>query len=187
MRGEETAMVDAALGCGADGAAVIDAGKIPHRRKFRLACEQNVCGQYGRNWMCPPDVGGIDALIASAQVYGRALVFQTVSPLEDSFDFAGMMEAEKRHGEIGLCIAKRILPLPGGALRLGAGACLLCPTCAKTDGGPCRRPEDAVSSLEAYAVAVSELAPLCGMKYINGENTVTFFGAVLFGQAGRPV
>ncbi len=182
MHSEEAALVDAALACGADGAAVIDAGKIPYRRKFRLACEQNACGQYGRNWMCPPDVGGIDALIASTQVYGRALVFNTVSPLEDSFDFAGMMEAEKRHTELGLRIAKRVLPLPGGALRLGAGACLLCAQCAKIDGAPCRRPDDAVSSLEAYGVAVSELAPLCGMNYINGENTVTFFGAILFGR-----
>ena len=44
-----------------------------------------------------------------------------------------------------------------------------------------------VPALARAIVAVSELAPLCGMKYINGENTVTFFGAVLFGQAGRPV
>lgn len=29
-------------------------------------------------------------------------------------------------------------------------------------------------------MAVSELAASCGMKYINGQNTVTYFGAVLF-------
>jgi hypothetical protein len=35
-------------------------------------------------------------------------------------------------------------------------------------------------SLEAYGVNVSALASAAGMKYINGQNTVTYFGAVLF-------
>ena len=29
---------------------------------------------------------------------------------------------------------------------------------------------------------VSRLAELAGMKYINGQDTVTYFGAVLFGR-----
>ena len=44
----------------------------------------------------------------------------------------------------------------------------------------CRFPDRAMSSLEAYGVNVSELAVQCGMRYINGENTVTYFGAVFF-------
>lgn len=43
-----------------------------------------------------------------------------------------------------------------------------------------RFPDRAMSSLEAYGVNVSELAVQCGMRYINGENTVTYFGAVFF-------
>ncbi|MBM3710008.1 MAG: DUF2284 domain-containing protein, partial [Actinobacteria bacterium] len=35
-------------------------------------------------------------------------------------------------------------------------------------------------SLEAYCMNVSTLAELCNMKYINGQNTVTYFGAFLF-------
>ena len=180
MQSEDTSFVGTALGCGAKRAAVLDAGEIPYRPEFRAMCEQNACGQYGRRWMCPPDVGEIDGLIASAQTYGKALVFQTVTPVADSYDFEGMMEAEKRHNEVGALIAGRILPLPGGALRLGAGACLLCERCAKLDDVPCRHPKEAVSSLEAYGIAVSELAPKCGMAYVNGENAVTFFGAILF-------
>ncbi|MBM3708346.1 MAG: DUF2284 domain-containing protein, partial [Actinobacteria bacterium] len=37
-----------------------------------------------------------------------------------------------------------------------------------------------ISSLEAYCMNVSTLAGLCNMKYINGQNTVTYFGAFLF-------
>ena len=41
-------------------------------------------------------------------------------------------------------------------------------------------PEEAVASLETYGGNVSKLAPAAGMKYINGKDTVTYFGAVLF-------
>lgn len=36
-----------------------------------------------------------------------------------------------------------------------------------------------MSSFEAYGINVSALAPKAGMKYINGPDTVTFFGGVL--------
>ena len=55
-----------------------------------------------------------------------------------------------------------------------------CPRCAKRDELPCRHPDEALSSLETYGVAVSQLAELAGMKYINGVNTVTYFGACFF-------
>ena len=65
-------------------------------------------------------------------------------------------------------------------LHLGAGGCGVCKPCAKQSGEPCRFPELAMPSLEAYCINVSELARAAGMKYINGPNTVTYFGAVLF-------
>jgi hypothetical protein len=40
-------------------------------------------------------------------------------------------------------------------------------------------------SLEAYGINVSELAKAAGMNYINGQNTVTYFGAVLFSLDGE--
>ena len=52
---------------------------------------------------------------------------------------------------------------------------------AKADGLPCRFPQKAIPSLEAHGIHVSKLAEACGMRYINGQNTVTYFGAVLFG------
>jgi predicted metal-binding protein len=63
---------------------------------------------------------------------------------------------------------------------LGAGGCRVCPVCAKKTDEPCRHPELAMSSLETYGINVSKLAASAGMKYINGKDTVTYFGAVLF-------
>ena len=65
-------------------------------------------------------------------------------------------------------------------LTLGAGGCRICPVCAMKTGEECRHPDRALASLEAYGVNVSKLAAASGMKYINGQNTVTYFGAVFY-------
>lgn len=136
--------------------------------------------------MCPPDVGDIDVLMSQIKRYDYALVYQTVSALEDSFDFEGMTEAKKCTMPIaqklrGVFADKDIQ----NALHLGAGGCGVCEACAKGKNEPCRFPELALPSLEAYGINVSQLAKSADMKYTNGPNTVTYFGAVLFSVGGK--
>jgi predicted metal-binding protein len=173
-------LIAAAMRCGAENAAVVSVEKIPFRREFRAACEQNTCGKHGTCWMCPPDVGDIDEMIARAKRYGNALVFQSIGSLEDSFDIEGMQDAAKRHNDLAQTLARELAPVLKKPLRLGAGACHVCDRCACRDHLPCRHPEQAVASLEAYGIAVSELAALADLNYINGQNTVTYFGGFLF-------
>lgn len=179
---DEKALVEIALRHGANNAAVVAVDGITFDAAFREACAQNSCGKYGRNWMCPPDVGDIHAMMARAKSYKRAFVFQTIGQLEDSYDFEGMMDAAEVHNSMAQRVTDEVLPQLPGALVLGAGACRVCPRCAREDEQPCRFPQKAVASLESHGIAVYQLAPLCGMKYINGQNTVTYFGAVLFGR-----
>lgn len=166
---------------GAHRAAVVPVEQIQFEPAFRKMCESNACGMYGRSWMCPPYVGQVEDLIGKAKQYRWALVYQTVDELEDSYDFEGMMDAGKRMNDLTQKVQNELAGEFGeNALHLGAGGCRLCPVCAKQKDEPCRFPQKAISSLEAYGINVSELAKLAGMKYINGENTVTYFGAVLF-------
>lgn len=174
-------MIDLALSLGAFKASVIPVESIETDASFRELCAANVCGNYGRNWMCPPDAGDIHDLMQSLRGYGYALVYQTVSELEDSYDFEGMMEAGARHNRLMINLRTALAAEPmTRVLHLGAGGCRMCEICAKRTGEPCRHPDLAVASLETYGVNVSKLAPAAGMKYINGQNTVTYFGAVLF-------
>ncbi|MEG1550330.1 MAG: DUF2284 domain-containing protein [Ruthenibacterium sp.] len=173
-------MMHTALTLGAANATVILVKDIPFEREFRKMCEQNACGMYGKSWMCPPFVGDIDTLIAQAQSYHAALVYQTIGTLEDSYDFEGMMEAGAKMNELTQKLRTAFDVSLKKSLHLGAGGCRMCEKCAKRDEKPCRFPDKALSSLEAYGISVSQLAELCGMKYINGQNTVTYFGAVLF-------
>ena len=178
-------IIEKALEFGAHKASIIETKNIVLDRIFRDICASNTCGMYGKCYMCPPDVGDIDELMAQVKKYDYALVYQAVTGIEDSFDFEGMIEAKKRS-----CLLDQNLRTIFAdksiykVLHLGAGGCGVCETCAKKTGEPCRFPEKAMPSLEAYGVNVSELAKVAGMKYINGRDTVTYFGAVLFSFDG---
>ncbi len=175
-----------ALALGAYKASVIETKDIVLDRAFREMCRSNACGVYGQCYMCPPDVGDIDELMAEVGRYDYALVYQTVTEIEDSFDFEGMAEAKKKSYPLAQSM-REIFADPGvsAVLHLGAGGCGVCDTCAKKTNVPCRFPEKAMPSLEAYGINVSALAKSAGMKYINGPNTVTYFGAVLFSLDGE--
>lgn len=198
------ALREEALALGAFRAELIRVEDISTDASFRGLCASNACGNYGKNYMCPPDIGGIEELMRELRTYEMALVYQTVGVLEDSYDFEGMMEAGNRHNELAQklrSLAEKKLEekksvqkeggeeSPGGAkaaqegkirlLHLGAGGCRVCEACGKRTGEPCRFPQKAIGSLEAYGVNVSLLAQTAGMRYINGQNTVTYFGAIL--------
>lgn len=166
------------LQLGAAHAGLVKVKDIPFDPAFRQMCKQNACGMYGRSWMCPPYVGEISDLIAQAKTHKTALVYQTIDPLEDSYDFEGMMRAGERMNRLTQAIREQFAE-DASVLFLGAGGCRICSKCARQEEKPCRFPEKALASLEAYGVHVSELARLAGMQYINGVNTVTYFGAVL--------
>lgn len=171
---------------GAFKAGIIKTDAIETDRAFRAMCEANSCGVYGKCYMCPPDVGDIDTLMSQIGDYEYALVYQTVTELEDSFDFEGMVRAKKSTYPLAQSLRRVFSELNiKNALHLGSGGCGVCPTCAKRTGEPCRFPDLAMPSLEAYGINVSALAGAAGMKYINGQDTVTYFGAVLFTLDGE--
>lgn len=159
---------------------VMDVGDIVFAPELVDACRQNSCGNYGRNWMCPPSVGDPVTLIENALGYAYGMLVQTVSALEDSFDIEGMAAARDRHNALIEKVVSLVASKADDMLVLGAGGCALCERCAKIDDEPCRFPERARPSMEAYGVYVSATAERCGLKYINGANTVTYFSLILF-------
>ncbi len=169
------------LQLGAFRAKVIGASAVETDASFRTLCESNACGLYGKCWTCPPDVGDIETMMAHLRTYSHVLVYQTVGQLEDSFDFENMIRAGNAHNVLAQSL-RSVFKESGiqTVLHLGAGGCRVCGVCAKRTGEPCRHPDLAMSSLEAYGINVSRLAPAADMKYINGSNTVTYFGAVFF-------
>ena len=163
----------------------IPAGGITLRDEVRKLCEQNTCGNYGKNWMCPPAVESIDNFRDRFAAYDTLLVVYRVYPVKSSFDWKGMKAG-------GIDFKDRLLAMKkeGDAaypdlkwMMLGAGGCHLCDPCAYVDGEPCRNPDDAIISLEACGIDVMRLMRDHGMKYSSGKNTVTFIGGALYNKA----
>ena len=158
--------------------AQMETREILFSPSFRAACERNACGFYGACWMCPPDVGEIGQLIAQVSAYPYALVFQTVHEIADSFDIEGMQRAARAHNRLIVRLRRSLTRAGVDCLTLGAGACGGCKTCAKKANEPCRHPDRAVIPLEAAGIDVVALARRAGLPYLNGKNTVTYFGAI---------
>lgn len=153
---------------------------------FRTICENNQCGNYGRCWMCPPDCGEIDTLMGQLENYSAVLWYQSIHPLEDSFDLEGMTRSAREHSRLCCRIRETLTSLlPEDSLFLASGGCHICPVCAKKTEEPCRFPHLAMPSLEACGIDVYQTTRVTDLKYINGQNTVTYFGAVLFVPEGK--
>ena len=180
---EHQELIRAALQAGAAKAAVIPGERVALSPAFADICRSNSCGNYGMCWMCPPDVGPVEALMARVRSIRQGLLYQTIAPLEDSFDIEGMEAAARRHARVSQRVQAAVEALLAGAcFHLSCGGCNLCERCARRDGAPCRMPDRALPPMEAAGIDVYNTTKDTPLKYINGQNTVTYFGLVLFDE-----
>ncbi len=159
--------------------AFVDPKAIPFSKEVRDMCAMNSCGRYNTNWQCPPGAGELADLEKRAKGYPEALLFNAVYPLEDSYDFEGMMAAKDKFTQLcsnALAVIKEASP---DAYVMGAGGCSLCEQCTYPSE-PCRFPQKAIASMEACGIDVYATSGKFGFQYINGVNTVTYFGIVFF-------
>ena len=181
MLGEKVLADVKGLGISAAACFDISEREFKFDARYRKLCEDNVCGSYGRNYMCPPAVGTLEDCMRDVLGYKHALVIETIYGLEDSFDYEGMMDGGKAHAENVNKVwdyIKANIDYKGLKV-LGAGKCTACAKCGMLDNVPCRLPDRAVSSIEAHGIDVAHLTETHGLKYINGEDTVTYVGLFL--------
>lgn len=173
-------LIRLAIESGVKKATIICTEDIIVSSAFRDICASNSCGKFGKCWMCPPDIGSIDELMAQLKRYRSGLLYQTIYNIEDSFDIEGMGNAAVLHARVSQLVNDAVKPLLPGCLHLSCGGCNLCNRCAKLDDQPCRMPDKALPPMEGYGIDVYQTVKPTNLKYTNGQNTVTFFGIVLF-------
>jgi len=179
-------LVRDALASKADHAAIARVAEIRFCREFRKACEQNACGKYDSNWACPPAVGSFTELKAKACQYKQGLLIQTVHRIRSSFDWKGMVAGGKVHGKVFREILDKVKNQHKlkDILPLNAGPCQFCRKCTYLENEPCKFPEEAFASVEAYGIDVINLEKACNIPYYNGKNTVSYVGLILFNTEG---
>ena len=175
-------LIKIALETNASHAAILDTSVIEFHEDFRKACEKNFCRKYDTSWMGPPAIGPIGELSRRVISFSRGLLFQTIHRLKSNFDVKGMFSAAAVHARVLKDLVGNIRSAYPSEeiLPLGAGCCSECGRCAYLDSEPCRNPDLAVSSVEAYGMNVIALQKSAGLPYNNGKNCVTYVGLILF-------
>ena len=167
-----------ALEAGFTAAAPLDVSTLEVHEEVRAMCASDKCHAYGKNWTCPPECGTLAECAARMKPYQNGLLLQTTGKLEDSFDYEGMMAIEARHRIALHTFAVQLRAQYPNALCLGAGGCRVCKTCAHPD--PCRFPDRACSSMEAYGLLVTEVCTRNHAPYYHGPDTITYTACVLY-------
>ena len=124
----------------------------------RAMCAADRCGQYGKNWACPPACGSLAQAAAAIARCRRGLLVQTTGPLAHPLDYPAME-----------------------SLALTAGACTLCARCT-CPTRPCRYPSKRLTSMEAYGLWVSDICQKSGLPYNYGPQTLTYTSCVLIAE-----
>lgn len=173
---KEQDMIRLALDEGFACAAMIDTDKIAFDPMFRTFCAENLCGQYGINYACPPQCGSVEEMKEKILSRKKALVLQTIWEISDYSDKDAIKQAKSAHNAAAIRLAKRLRAQDQSGIIVGASGCALCSPCVLPKGEPCRFPELHYSCMSAYCIFVKKLADACGMEYDCGPGLLAFFG-----------
>lgn len=175
----EEKMRELALEKGFDYAEFMDVKDFVFNPELRKYCVENLCGNYEKNDSCPPKCGTPEEMKQKAEKYRRALVLETVNPVNTIYDEEEIKRVRKAHNDISREYIEKMRADGVEGLAMMAGPCAACTHCAGEEGKPCRFPEKIASCLSAYCVEVEKLADHCGLPYWCGENKVAFFSVYL--------
>lgn len=172
---------EAALAKGCDEAEPVLARAIIVDPRVRLKCRLNLCGQYGRNLMCPPQVWEVAETEAVIARYTFALLVQITRKASPT-EYRAVFDREKTTMN-DLIVSLEQEAFRQGlimALGLGCGHCQLCPVCAGEEGfSVCRRPSQARPSLEAVGIDVDKSCQTAGLRAGFTQGQVTLTGLLL--------
>ncbi len=180
MDGKKTmsALAKEAVSFGFSNAGPLSCATLRFLEEVRDMCRADRCQMYDRSWMCPPACSTLEESRTRASKFTWGVLVQTTGALEDAFDYETMERTGRVHSSRFHAYRQTLLQSYPGLLALGAGACSLCERCSYPSS-PCTKPKDAVSSMEAYGLLVSEVCEKNGLPYYYGENTITYTGCYL--------
>lgn len=170
--------IQKALELGFDLASPCDVSTLKPMAQVREMCRADKCHAYGKIWTCPPHCGSLEECAEKIRQYPRGILLQTVGHLHKDIDSRCYRETERRHMENFRKLVTAIRQIHPEALCLGAGGCRVCKECACPE--PCRFPEQAYSSMEAYGLFVTQVCRDNGVPYHHGERTIAFCACILF-------
>ena len=171
-------LVREALAFGFSHAGLMAVPTLTVRDEVRDMCAVDLCHAFGRSWVCPPACGTLDICRETIERFTHGLIVQTTATLADPFDYDAMMAADDLQRQRVATFREALRPAYPALIALANGACRLCPACTYPHS-PCRHPEQATPSMEAFGLVVSDVCEANGLGYYYGPDTVTYTGCYL--------
>ena len=164
--------------CGFTHSAPLAVSTLDFMQEVRDMCNARQCNKYNTSWSCPPACGSLQEMRELAAGCSYGILVQTVGEIEDSYDWEGIKDTEKRHKEN---FGRLLYSLERGlisVIAMGAGACKLCQSCTYPDA-PCRFPDRMTVSMEACGLLVSKVCTDNGLAYNYGPGRIAFTSCFL--------
>lgn len=175
-------MIKKAIEIGFCAAEIISTSDLVFVPEYRKYCEDNLCGNYGKNYGCPPICGSVEEMQDRVRHWKHALVLQTKTAVENAFDDNTTKLLKKKHTAMTLQLIhslKELNPNMKG-MPIMAGPCNLCNGCRMKEDLPCPHEEMKFSCLSAYCIDVNELVKTCHMDMQWSEKEVSLFSIWMF-------
>ena len=159
-------------------AALIAPQDVPVDYKFRQFCEQNLCGNYGTNYACPPDCGTPEDLHQKLLAEEQVLIVQSVWEISDYTDRPAVEHAKNTHNAAVRRLVQQLKADGYDGFCAGYNGCHLCDVCNCVKQLPCVHPDLRVDCLSSYCVDVAELARRCNLEFTWSRTKLHLFGMI---------
>jgi len=138
-------------------------------------CKENKCGNYNRCWTCPPNAPPLEECQRQISGFGHVLIYKFSFPVKDIRDPGEIRSLLKEHQGIVREIRDEADSKGIRNLSLPGGACLYCDECTFPKA-PCRHPDKALNSNDAYGIDLASFIESIGLSFKRDDGEVIFFG-----------
>ena len=170
-----------ALDHGFSQTGILNLDALVFMPEVRAMCAEDKCHHFGKTWCCPPGCGTLEEITERVKGYKHGILLQMIGHMEDEFDFEVIENTSTafRKSFQSLIVDLRKEGVTD-LLPMGAGGCGMCDGKCTYPDAPCRHPDLAFPSMEAYGLWVAKVCELSGLPYNNGKLTMTFIGCYLY-------
>jgi predicted metal-binding protein len=153
---------------------------VPEER-IRAYCEENLCGNYGRNYTCPPHAGELDDIREKLKEFTRGYLLQYSQEMNIKKDLKKLVASKDDFHEMVLKLEEYLIAEGNNRVwGLIGGNCGLCRKCKIQNGKPCKHPDKSRISLEAIGIDVVGLLDKLGLDSGFHPDRITWTGCVLY-------
>ena len=152
--------------------------ELTFTERVRHICQEE-CPMYGKTWACPPAVGTVGECQNKCLAFPEFLLISTVTEVDDIANLEQTLANRADHEAITHEVAELVKAQGCETMTLSTEACAICEECAYPDG-PCRFPDRACASMEAYGLFINQVCRDNGLPCHYGERTITYTSCILF-------